>query len=342
MATLKEYYDSNITYASSDTLDDFITLIKLGVEGKYEGKNQSLLLNASIKQQIFADNSSFNNFAQELNGVYKADLTPYDRLKIKNTFVHDEDPQDFEDQFGRASGRYDYYKNGFDSSWTHDFTKQFSMELKYRNNYYDPQRSDLVRSIQHKPGVEVDYAFTSWTSGLVYYDYTNRHYDGRGTVHKNSTGVGAKHFFTEQIYGDVKVGVDFIQPISGKDLTKPQFFVGLTDLIDERTTYGISYINDYGDMAYSQELFNRWQINMNWGKQLLERLNLLLSFFTGEGKYVNLGTSDRFTGAGFLLTYALTQDMDLTGGYSFSASHSNVDNQGFEKNLLSMQINVKF
>ncbi len=340
--SIQEAYDSNIGYASSNTMSDFITSLRVGLRGEYLEKNETAEFLASLKQEIFGRHSNFNNFAQYFTGSYTKEFSYFDRLKLDESFAHAEDPRSFAEQFGRVGGRYDYYDNEFNASWTHEFNTQWSTEVKFRNEYYYPNRADLSSSVQFKPGVEVDYAFNSRVSVLGYADSSTRLFEGGDHLLKNSVGVGSKYYWTPKFYLDGRVGADFLNPVVGNFMVKPRYTVSLNDQRDERTLYTLSYTKEYMDTPYTKFFFNQWQVKFELKKELTERTGAYGNVFTGEGTYDKEGTKNRLNGAGVGVIHSLTKKTSVRFDYQFSDNHSNVATGSYKKHMFLFEITIKF
>ena len=340
-AVIQEKYDDNITSSSTNVKKDLITLISLGLEGVYETKADSLKLKGSVDQKVFAKESEFNNLSETFSAKYKKEFSQYNRITVDDSFTHADEPTSFNDEFGRTAGLYDYYKNYCALGFEHDFTEQFTGKFKYASEYYNPSRDDLSNSILNKPGAELDYAFSSRMIGSLYYDYSNRVFDPGGTVSTHSTAAGLRRYLTSQIYVDAKAGTDFIRTIDGSNTIRPNYFIGLTDEIDEITTAGISYVRDYGVSSTSNQLFNSWRIILTWGKQLAQRVYFNCGAFTGAGKF-NSGTKEDLKGASLGLDYEIRSNVKANLGYTFTRRNSSAFGQDYDKNTVTLGITIKF
>jgi hypothetical protein len=75
--SIDETYDSNVTFAPTDEHEDFITAIAPGFEAVAEGKTQTISLTGHLHEKIYANESDFNNFSQDLSGLYKKEFSEY-------------------------------------------------------------------------------------------------------------------------------------------------------------------------------------------------------------------------------------------------------------------------
>jgi|CXWL01.1.fsa_nt_gi hypothetical protein len=339
--TIQGQYDDNITSSGTNAKSDFITLITLGLIGGYETKADSLKLKGTITQKVFAKEHDFNNVSEFLSAKYKRELTQHDRITVDNSFTHADQPTSFEDEFGRTSGRYDFYKNSLALGLEHDFTEKFTTKFKYAAEYYDPSLDSLSNSMLNKPGVELAYAFGSRTVGSLFYDYSNKVFEPGGTVSVHSTAAGLRRFLTSQIYVDVKAGTDFIHTIEDNDTIRPNYFIALTDELDETTKAGASFSQSYGVSGTSSELFNSWRFALTWGKLLTERLHFNCGAFTGAGKYIS-GTKDDLIGSYLGFNYEIRKNIKANMDYTYIRRNSSVAGQDYDRNIVSLGMTINF
>jgi hypothetical protein len=340
--SVDETYDNNIRYAEDNEIGDFITTFSPGVIGVYEGKTSYASLKGALHEKVYGRYNEFNNLSEDLAGIYKQDLSKFDHFLIKDSFLHADQTSSFDEELGRVSGRYGYYKNILNTNFAHDFSSQFTGMIHFDNDYYDPGRADLVGSVQNMFGVETDYSVSSKIVPFWFYDYSTRSYSPGGTMNRNSTGLGGKYYLTEQLYANAKIGADFIQPVVGDDIVRPQYFLGLTDELDPTTIYGASFIRHYEDSAYDQKLLNDWRFSLNWGKQVLERLQAIVSAFTGGGKFEPDGAKERLNGIGVVFNYEATPNSTVSVGTTFVDKNSNDDTRDYNKNTVSLAWKLKF
>ncbi len=341
-SSLEEKYDSNITYAHSDTFSDFITALQLGLVGEYEGKNSKARFKAAIKQELFSRYSDFNNLSEYFDGIYEKDFSSRDSFRIENHFLHAEDPHNFVDQFGRLAGRYEYNQNALDSSWTHAFNNQLDLQFKFKNHYYSPDADNVLTSVQYKPGLDLGYSFNSQIKSSLFYDYSQRDFSPGSPLRKHTTGVGLKYNFNPKFFLEGRTGADFIQPALGRNLVRPLYMIALNDQKDSRTLYRISYTKQFQDTPYSQYFFNSWQATIDWKKDVLKRLSAYLTLFTGGGVYQSVGFKEHLNGANGGFIFHMTKNSDLRLGYLFSTNDSNAPSSSYQKHVSILEVIIKF
>ncbi|MBL8013069.1 MAG: outer membrane beta-barrel protein [Candidatus Omnitrophica bacterium] len=341
VVSIKEKFDDNVRYSETNKISDWVMFLSMGLEGKRETKVDTLSFNGSILQKIFGKENDLNGLSQQLGLKYKRDLSAYDRVTVSNNFTHADEATTLEDEFGRVAGRYNYYKNFLKLGLEHDFTEQLTGKLRYANETYSASINTVSDSVLNRPGMELAYAFSSRTIGSVSYDYANRAFDPDGTVHIHTTQGGIRQFLTNQVYVDVKAGINQITTTDDRHTTKPNFLVGIYNDIDPTTQVGLTFSRSY-DVAYSySELFNNWNANLFWSRQLTSRLNLTLAGFSGAGKF-DSGVKDKFNGVNTSLEYELKENIKSNLGYSFTRSDSSQAGSDYDKNTVFMGITVEF
>ena len=186
-------YDSNVTFVNDNEKADSVTNLTVGLGAKQEGKTYQLNAAGNITQHLFARNSSFNNNSQDINIDFQKEISKYDRFSLSNRFVHAEEPSSFEDDFGRTSGRYSYYRNTFNSTYTRDLSKHISVESHYGNQNYTTSQAGANDSLLHSVGLDISYIQSSATAYLLGYDFTTRHINtiGNANVHTDFNGVSS-------------------------------------------------------------------------------------------------------------------------------------------------------
>ena len=106
-------YDDNVTFVKDDKKSDIVTNLTVGLDAKKEGKTYQFNMGGNFTQHLFADESSFNKNSQDVIIDFQKEFFKYDRISVTNNFVNADEPRSFEDDFGRTSGRYSYYRNTF-------------------------------------------------------------------------------------------------------------------------------------------------------------------------------------------------------------------------------------
>ena len=335
-------YDDNVTFVKEDKKSDNVTNLQIGLGAKQEGKTHTLALEGNLTQHLFSDNPSFNNNSQDITIDFQKELSRYDRFSATNKFVHAEDPQSFEDDFGRTSGRYSYYRNIFNTEYTRDLNKHVSVQGRYGNESYSASREDVNDSLLHRVGFDVNYVESSATAFLLGYDFTARHIDESGTATVHTLATGFRHFLTTQLYIDTRAGVSFVEAFDGGNAAEPSVIAALTNDFNETDSASLSYRKTSTPSSFTADIFDSWRVALNLSRQLLERLKMTASVFFGEGDFTVLGITDRQTGASTRLSYEVTKNAQTFLAYTYSEVDSNIDTRGYDRNLVEVGVRVVF
>lgn len=335
-------YDDNVTFVREDKKSDNVTNVLIGLGAKQEGKTYRLNMEGNLTQHLFADNSSFNNNSQDMNIDFQKELSPYDRFSIANKFVHAEEPRSFEDDFGRTSGRYSYYRNIFDAQYTRDLSKHVSIQGRYGNENYSASREDARDSLLHRVGFDVNYIKSSATAFLLGYDFTTRHIDAGGNAVVHALAAGFRHFLTKQLYLDTRAGVSFVEAFDGSNTAEPSVIVALTNDFSETDSAGLSYRKTSTPSSYTADIFDSWQVTASLSRQLLERLKMAVSVFFGEGDFQALSINDKQTGVNTRLSYDVRENVTAFLAYTRSEVDSNVDTRSYGRNWVEVGVRVVF
>lgn len=341
-ASLTTAYDDNVNFSNNDAKEDFVTTLSVGLDVGYEGKTQSLEVTGDIKQQLYAKESGFNNMSQDLRINFQKELSKYDRLSLKNRFTHAEEARSFDDNFGRTSGRYSYFLNKFDAEYTRDISKHVSLLGRYGNESYNASREDIRDSFMHRMGFDVNYIKSSATFFLLGYDFVTRKFDGGGTSNVHTIATGFRHFLTNQLYADARVGVSFVEGFDGSNTSEPNIVLALTSDFNETDSLSIAYRKTSMPSSFEADIFDSWRVAISLKQQLLERLKTVVSVFFGEGEFKAQSITDKQTGVSARLSYDLNKDVQTFLSYIYSHVGSNIDTRSYDRNLISIGATLRF
>ena len=339
---VSESYDDNVTYVNTNKKSDFITNLTIGIGLKYEGKTTALALTGGVTRHIFTDNRDFNNSSEDLTLNFRNEFSKYDRLRLANTFVHAEEPRSFEDAFGRTAGRYSYYKNKLNLTYTRDVARYLKAKVIYSNEIDNFSREDISDSSFNKIGCELDYVLTPKTIILSSYSFAVRDFKQGADASTHTLALGLRRYITTQLYFDGRAGVDFINSYNNQTYQKSLIFAALTDDIDRASHLTLSFVKEYHTNSYSQDIFNYWQVSGSFTKQLLERLSCSLSNFYGEGKYISLDIKDKFVGSSIAFTYDISANLKANLTYAYSNVDSTLNTREYTKNIVTVGLTIEF
>ena len=341
-AAVTETYDDNITYLNINPKQDFITTATLGLSVKYEGKTQSLDFLGHLNQEIFARNNNFNNISEDFNLNFQKEFSRYDRISIKNVFLHAEEPRSFEDAFGRTSGRYSYYDNRFSMGYSHDISKQITLTGSYANETYLLSRNDQSDSYLNRMRVSLEDALSSTAILLFSYDLAYRTFNPGEDALTNTLTTGLRYYLTKQLYLEGNTGLDIIDSYDKRTYFEPLVNLSLIDDVDRNTRINITFNHQYSTIAYQQNLFNYTQISGSFNRQLLKKLAVSLNGFYGEGEYIGADIKDKLTGVGIGFVYDIWHNIKGTLNYNYTRALSNVATREYAKNSISVGLEMDF
>jgi len=337
-----ETYDDNITYRKDDTRSDLITALTAGIGAKYEGRLFNFDLVGNVTQQLFADNPNYSNNSQDFTLQALSELSKYDRVNLRDTFSHTYEPRSFEEAFGVTTGRYSYFRNRLYADYTRDIMKNLSAILRYTNAMDMPLRDDLSDSYLNSGGGELDYSLSSATIVSASYDFSLRSFDPGSDAYTHAFAGGLRQYITKQLYFDGRAGADYVISYNKQDYFKPMFGATLTDELDQNTVASVSFMLQSYTNAYSQDVFDYWQVSGDLKKQLLQRLNIALSAFYGRGKYLSLDIKDDLFGCNAGLVYDFTEHIRGSITYRYSNAASTSRAREYSKNTVYVGLTAEF
>lgn len=337
-----ETYDDNITYADTNLKSDFITDLTAGLVASYEGRTSLAIFSGNLTQEIFGRHNNYNNLAEDATVTFNSELTKRARMSIRDVLSHTYEYRSFDEQFGAPGGRYSYFRNRFSTDITVDISRQMAAIFKYKNNIDLPSRSDISDSYYNQGGAELDYYITSKTMIMGTYYYSVRKFDPGKDASTHSMGGGARQYMTDLLYFDLKAAFDCIRSYDNTDYYKPMFGASLAGELDKKTTASVNFDKQYYTNAYSQDLFDYWQISASLARQVAARLKFLIGGFYGNGRYIARGIQDNLFGLNASMEYELTRHAIARISYSFSKTDSDQNTRDYTKNTAYAGLRMEF
>ena len=308
-AKLSERYDDNITGVKHNAIDDWITETSIGLKLNSEDKYQSLEVIGELRQQLFADNKTFNNLSEYLWLNYSSELSRYDNLKVAEEFQHYEEPQTFEEAFGRTSERYSYYVNRLKIAYTKELDRSFSFTPYLENEINMVSHSDIQNSYLQRIGVEGKYRISEAAYLLPLYEFSWREFQRQGHENVHTMLLGIRHNLSKQLLVEGSWGLDAIEYLGGSHSIKPHFIVRLRDEIGPTSRLTFDYEKDNTLSPYTLDVFDAWRAQAGLEQQLSERLRSNLITFYGESSYNFLDIQGTTKGVEAALYYDLRKNM---------------------------------
>jgi len=339
---IQQMYDDNVTFASINKKEDFITVFTIGMDARYAGKMNSLELITDITRNTFVSHQDFNNTSEDVTLRFQREFSKFDRISLRDSFTHAEEPRSFEDEFGRTSGRYSYYRNNFNISYTRDISKSLSFNLRYANRIYAVSREDMSDSYFNNIGFDASYIFGPRTIATFSYDYEHRKFDPGAKSYIHKIAALLRRYITPHLYFDISSGVSFAHSYSGENYSQPLFAFSLAEEVNKNSRVGLSFVKEYATNSYTANIFDRWSISMFFVYDILERLQCSFSFFYSNVKYKIVDIADKYFGSRISFIYDISDNLRGDISYSYSNTSSDVDLREYRKNKVSLGIKWEF
>ncbi len=339
--SLTQKYDDNVTFRSKDPIEDFITILSISGKGSYEKKRDTLNVIATLNQNFFAKNHSFNNASQKVVIDFQKSLSKYSSLKVLNTFTHVYEPRSFEEAFGRGGGRYSYYRNIFNFNLYRDFTKKLSLDFRYSNENYQVSKEGFRDSYLNRAGLDLSYFLGPKIHFLISYDFLKREFKPGESSSSHFITLSPTYYFTTQFFVAFTGGAQFIKSYENTDYYSPLFLLSFVCL-DQKGNATLSFLKRYYTNSYTQDIFDYWNISFSFSRSFSKRLRVVSSAFYGEGKYKILNIQDSLLGSSIKIRYNLTEDFDLEWSYTYSETDSNIITREYKKNTVFCRLIFKF
>ena len=368
-------YNSNVTFASDkdNKIEDFRTMLNLGLDFQYIGKRRSMDFYGIIRRQIYQTSSDIQNPSENLKVSYSEELTKYDVINLQNSFAHTQEPgtvtgdfnieecrnyfeysgltaseieskcNEFEEEFGRFTGRFDSYRNEISFSYIRQISKAFTLRTNYN---YVKNWSDAVGTNDSDSNIfrlTSGYIHSEATSFSLSYNYQMSNFDRGNDISSQSINAGIGQSITKNLYLDVNVGK--IKVSDGSDSVSAE--ATLRGELDEKTSASLSYSQGVQLNANTDDTFKNWQATGSLSEILLEDLQGSLSAFYGKGDYSSTNISDTLLGTSILVSYNFWQgkrgsSMKGSLGYSYSNLDSSDEGRGYTRNLINASLTVAF
>ena len=341
-AAYSAVYDDNVTYSSQNELDDMINKLSIGADWELTGKTRQLTLSGDLKQDLFIDHDDFDNTSGSFVVDFQTDLSPHDRLFLNDDFSVSEDPRNFEDEFGRTTGRYRTLRNTASANYEHDFSSQWSLRSFYKNTVHDASTDTVRDSMLHNAGIDIIRAWSTRLSFLAGYEFLNRSFDSGPDSYTHGAAIGTRYSITEFLVFEARGGVDFIESFTGRDSEKPFVTASLTQALDKLSSFTLRFSKRYDTTTFSTDLFDQWRISGTYQRQLMKRWTMGLNGFVGEGKYAGTSRTDDLYGAGGHVGYDLSDNARIILGYRFAETNSTNNTSDYVKNTVTASLDYQF
>ncbi len=374
-----ESYSNNVNYSSdeSDTVEDWITQLSLGMGLKYEGERRLLEVMGSINRQIRTDTGDLENSSERGIINFRNEFSKYDLITFNNTFIHTEVPgtidegldaaqcekledlfgreqvrrtfpecDRFEEEFGRFTGKFDSYSNTANVDYSRNFSERFRTGLgyTYRRNWSDAEGTN--DSDQNTFRARADYQYSAATLYFMRYSYSNSSYESGTDVDIQRVSAGIRRYITKRFYIEGSGGVDFTSSENNSE-NNGRIEAAIAGELDPKTTVRAAYMKEDEFASSTEDVFRNWRVSGSISRAFMEDLNLVLSGFHGEGEFVSIDVTDTLFGGSVNLDYLFWQDKHgkrVSGrlGYTYSDLKSTDESRDYSRSGVNLGLTAGF
>jgi opacity protein-like surface antigen len=337
LGSISEKYDDNINFSRIDPKEDYVTTLGFGLSGNYEGKRRVLNFDARANERFNANNSDIKTSSQTVKVSFRNDFTVYDRLNLSYAFLHSYTPQSFEEALERIRARQERFTHNVNLNYRRVISEHFSTNASY--NYHLTKYSDDLRKdqysnglgfgINYKPSIEVTY--------LLSYRYSRSRFGNE--IH--TANVGVRRYLTKRLYVNGRVGGTYSssRTTNNRGLNLDVTF---TNEIDEVSwaTLSISRDDQFSDVG--GDVSTAWQIQGQYSRQLLEKLNGNFHLYYGKNKFDDTNFKQELFGFDAMLAYEILENLTGDVRYVYGKLNSSDGISGYSKNAIQVGLTTYF
>lgn len=340
-ARISEMYHDNLTFTKEDKVGELLTTFSLSMNVDYTGRRRGVGLAGHITRWFRNDDFDEVRGSENLQLRLRYEFSEYDSISLEDSFAHSRYPMEFEEEFGRFTAEQDVYSNRVNLNYSREISEHFRINTNYTNGIYWTSESTSGDSIENGIGLYLDYLHSAATSASLGYNYSTREFEESGNVSVNSINTGLRHYITQRLSLDGRVGLTFVSPADDNDFTASSFDISLTNEIDARTTGRLSFSKGV-HTTLEGDVFSSWQVSASLNRQFLENLNGSVSGFYGEGDFTSIDVRDKFLGASGGLNYIFGKHLTGNIGYTYSNLNSTNEDRGYISNVISSGVTLTF
>jgi polysaccharide biosynthesis protein VpsM len=349
-------FEDNVFLTEHDAAGDTIFVAIPGVDLNYNGGQSTGSLIVAEQFSRYCDHGTLDGELFSTVGVYK-----YEGALTK-TNAHasyrelDQGSMGFRNR--EEAVRQDLTNLGVDSIWSATAKTRIGAGASYdATNYpavgYADNESfsvpvDLYYAITPKVDVSVGYRYRSTNVDAVPTLISGK------TVYRNNDStdhffnVGATGEFTPKLKGQFRVGYNLRDFDEGD--SEGQFGVsgGLTYAYSAKASYDLTVSNDFSNsvLGTSQQVFairggGKYEFTPQWSTQFG------LSYESTDydnplGSGFSKGRKDDFVVGDITVVYAVNENVSFQGTYIHRTNYSNRSGLGFDSNLLSLGVSLRY
>jgi len=337
-----ETYDDNILYDPDNEIDDLITTVLVGLGIEHVTKTQSFRLSGSIEQNLFADFDTFNNTAEYIDLEFEKEYSDLNKISVKNNFEHAEAPDSFEESIGRQLGRYEFFNNEFEVEYTRELDMKRSYSLGYANEVYDASRDDIPDSVDHRVLTAYNYQRDPANTYSANYEFEYTAYDNDENSNTHKLFGSWQHLFDKRKGVRMDLGTSVIDSFDDDVTAKPYAMFRYNNEIAEDTMFIFTVKKEYEPSNFRSDIFDLLLVSAQVIKQLSDRWTLKARGFFGLGEYLASNIEDELAGADAGVEFEVRENFKLFMNYRFETNNSNLASRDYEKNRVSLGVQVSF
>jgi len=339
-ADLTEVYDSNINFEKENVTDGFRTdaAISLGLNRSW--RRAVLNLNGSVVHGIYNQNRDTTG-SEALGLHFEYQPSAYTSLQLNDSFNHYNQPTNFQQEFGRITGRFNTYVNNFSLGLTRGISKDFSATASY--GYTIVRKDEGTDWDTHTANIRLNYNYS--VDKIFHFGYTyafsNDRAQDSGTS-SHSVFIGAEKYFTQRLtlIGQIALGRN--DPDSSDSSTTSSVTVSLNQELDRLTAARLLFAMYNSDITQGDSNSDSWQITGEVRRELTDKINGFVNVFYGEGTFTDIVGTDKLFGIGSRIDYEVSQRLRANLNYSFSNLRSTDETRGYNRHQIGLGVSYVY
>lgn len=340
--SVSEIYDDNIDFSKENEKSDFITNLNYAFGLKLEKKTLDIKLKGLISSKLFAKYDKFNNFSEDVEFSAKKQLCKKAYFTVKNKFSHTYEPCSFAEAFGIKPGQYGYYRNKFNITYEREIGKRISLSTLYDNEMDKPSRADIKNSYLNRGAFEANYILNTKTSLITAAGFEQRKFKDKMDASSGKIVFGLRRNIKPRLSFEIRTGAYFINSYLENKYIKPLGLMLMHGELNEKTELDVYFLKEPSLRPYRQAVFEYWQTGFFLKRQLSKKAKGFISFFYGQGDYLQLDISDESKGIEAGINYDIKDNLKGEFKYKYSNLDSTDKYADYHKNSFIFSLKTEF
>lgn len=338
---LKQVYDSNINFDKENETDGFRTDASISLGLNRAWRRATLGLNGSVAHGIYNQNSDIGTGSETLKLNFGYEPSAYTSLQLTDSFNHYKEPTNFQEEFGRISGRFNTYVNSFSLGLTRQISKDFSAAASYGN--YIVRQDEGTDWDSNSAGIRLNYNYS--VDKIFHFGYRyafgKRSGEDSGTAN-HSVFFGAEKYFTQRLTLKGQIALGRNDSDASDNTTTSSIQLSLNQELDRRSAARLSFALYNSDLTSGDSTSNNWQITGDLRRELSDKINGYANIFYGEGTFRDIEGKDKLLGVGSKIDYEVTERMRGYLSYSFSYLRSTDETRGYNRHMIGLGVSYGY